>query len=118
MLPDGRSALGLHGGAVRPGSVGGYWQATAPGGRDVTGKGRQVYPDFNRGYPYQVSGVLLVSVLVLVCRYACLRICMVFFFVFCHDFLDGGRWYCGRWCDAIVLWACVVEMPLPRVVVD
>ncbi|CAN0098444.1 unnamed protein product [Pylaiella littoralis] len=56
MLPEGRAALGLHGASVRPGSVGGYWQATAPSGRDVFGKGRQMYPDFNRGYPYQVSG--------------------------------------------------------------
>lgn len=64
MLPEGRAALGLHGASVRPGSVGGYWQATAPSGRDVFGKGRQMYPDFNRGYPYQVSGVVVVVVLV------------------------------------------------------
>lgn len=64
MLPDGRGAspLGLNGGGMR--SVGGYWQATGtPGGvgglRDVYGKGqgREVYPDYGRGYPYpsQVS---------------------------------------------------------------
>lgn len=71
LVPDmhGRGAsplgLGLNGGGMRHGgSVGGYWQATgAPGGggglRDVYGKGqgRDVYPDYGRGYPYhsQVS---------------------------------------------------------------
>lgn len=62
LVPDGRGAspLGLNGGGMRHGgSVGGYWQATgAPGGpgglRDVyeKGQGREVYPDYGRGYPY------------------------------------------------------------------
>lgn len=54
--PDGRSPFG-YGGGMRHGNVGGYWQATAPpaaGGRDMYGKGREMYPDYGRGYPYQV----------------------------------------------------------------
>lgn len=61
MGPDGRGAspLGFNGGMrhANVGGVGGYWAATAPGGRDVFSKGREVYPDYvNRGYPYQVGG--------------------------------------------------------------
>lgn len=74
MGPDGRGAspLGFNGGMrhANVGGVGGYWAATAPGGRDVFSKGREVYPDYvNRGYPYQVSRGKRACVRVHVCVY-------------------------------------------------
>lgn len=75
LVPEGQgrgaSPLGLNGGGMRHGgSVGGYWQATgapgvAGGLRDVYGKGqgREVYPDYGRGYPYHSQVSLFLRIL-------------------------------------------------------